>query len=89
MLGLVNSDMARVSRAISSVYDLSMINKFIFGQVVVIYFIMQSLLEINSENTYRFVAIRSDSPSCFDVYPVSCLIILLHRPNYHGIYRCR
>ena len=81
--------MARVSRAISSVYDPSVINRFIFGQGVVIYFIMQSLLDINSENTYRFVAIRSDPPFCFDVYPVSCLIILLRRPNYYGIYGCR
>ena len=32
--------MARVSRAISSVYVPSVINRFIFGQGVVIYFIM-------------------------------------------------
>ena len=37
--------MARVSRAISSVYVPSVINRFIFGQGVVIYFIMQLLVK--------------------------------------------
>ena len=37
--------MARVSRAILSVYVPSVVNRFIFGQGVVIYFIMQLLLK--------------------------------------------
>ena len=39
--------MARVPRAISSVYVPSVINRFIFGQWVVIYFIMQHTYKLS------------------------------------------
>ena len=55
--------MARVSRAISSVYVTSVINRFIFGQGVVIYFIMQLLLKNSSKKTTSFTPKRGDPHS--------------------------
>ena len=55
--------MARVSRAISSVYVPSVINCFIFSQWVVIYFIMQLLLKKISKKTTSFTPKRGDPPS--------------------------
>ena len=52
--------MARVSRAISSVYVPSVINRFIFGQGVVIYFIMQLLLKKSSKTPTSFTHKRGD-----------------------------
>ena len=52
--------MARVPRAISSVYVPSVINRFLFGQWVVIYFIMQLLLKkITKEHNLIYSQARS------------------------------
>ena len=55
--------MARVSRAISSVYVPSVINRFNFGQGVVIYFIMQLLLKKSSKKATSFTPKRGDPHS--------------------------
>ena len=61
--------MARVSRAISSVYGPSVINRFIFGHGVVIYFInLKSLLAIDSEKLNVSLRFDPTRPSLF-----SCL----------------
>ena len=58
--------MARVSRAISPVYVPSVINRFIFGQGVVIYFIMQLLLKKSSEKQPHLLPSEEicNPPSC-------------------------
>ena len=58
--------MARVSQAIPSVYVPSVINRFIFGQGVVIYFIMQLLLKkylIPQQKNTSFTPKRGDPHS--------------------------
>ena len=55
--------MARVSRAISSVYVPSVNNRFIFSQGVVIYFIMQLLLKKSSKKPTSFTPKRGDPHS--------------------------
>ena len=61
--------MARVSRAISSVYVPSVINRFIFGQGVVIYFIMQLLLKKTSKTPTSFTPKQED--------PLSAILFIL------------
>ena len=55
--------MARVSRAISSVYVPSVINRFIIGQGVVIYFIMQLVLKKFSKKPTSVTPKRGDPHS--------------------------
>ena len=50
-------------RALSSVYVPSVINRFIFGHGVVIYFIMQSLFENISKNSTCFHSKRGNLTS--------------------------
>ena len=50
--------MARGFRAISSVYFPSVINQFMFGQLVVMYFIMQLLLQKSSKTNLIFFQAR-------------------------------
>ena len=62
--------MARVSRAISSVYVPSVINRFIFGQGVVIYFIMYAtIVEEIQQNSTSFTPKRGD--------PLSAILFIL------------
>ena len=67
--------MVRVTQAISSVYVPSVINRFIFGQGVVIYFIMQLLLKKSSKNPTSFTPKGGD--------PLSAILFIL--PTATGI----
>ena len=70
--------MARVSRAISSVYVLSVLNGFIFGQGVVIYFIMQLFLKKSSETPTSFTHKRGDPHSAIlFIFPTDTGMALL------------
>ena len=63
--------MARVSQAISSVYVPSVINRFSFGQGVVIYFIMQLLLKKSSKKSNLIYSEAGRSAFCHLVYFVN------------------
>ena len=58
---------------------------YFFGHGVVFYFIMQSLLAINSEKLTVLLRFDPTRHLCFHVFLVSSLIIFLRSPNYHGI----
>ena len=75
--------MARVSWAISSVYFPSVINRFIFGQGVVIYFIIQLLFKKSSKKPTSFTPKRGDPHSTilFILSTGTGITLLTHSSN--------